>query len=488
MEVDGSCLLVLIQCRDREWHGDMQGNEAWAQEAAQRCIRAGFGVLRVPTQNWADVKSEHPEWFQPLFKENMCRQEVICTINYIYYLCPALRQVHDVLQSCDSGNVDLCRRQGIDLQVPEGISQVSADLYVVCEASSNVATNLNPRNLRLVYGAYSQPVLWCGFNMASQSTGSKGVVGDAASLQVLGGCLQRLLLYHIDQTYKALRCPFFGLVQRDHICFGFLRHRSQCCDSSSGDSMPMSDSDFSPEPVIPETLSIRQKRVYTVDEVLCEALRETTKVRAAVDSFDIICLRLRSYMSSDDAILSADNHLVETQLQAVRDLRDTAQAARACNRLQSLLHGANGEMHGDLQAALGATDAETEVVRDPQEHIVMNWCKEKGWLQPEERQWKLLAMIRRGLIVDSSGAFLSCAHHNKQMHDFDECVRHFSVYKSFHLDERPPLEELAESFQRGHSDELTGGASVLERYFGQSLLCSLRSSYFIRGSNSSYIK
>jgi hypothetical protein len=46
----------------------MQGNEAWAQEAAQRCIRAGFGVLRVPTQNWADVKREHPEWFQPLFK------------------------------------------------------------------------------------------------------------------------------------------------------------------------------------------------------------------------------------------------------------------------------------------------------------------------------------------------------------------------------------------------------------------------------------
>ena len=317
----------------REWHGDMQGNEAWAREAAQRCIRAGFGVLRVATQNWADVKREHPEWFQPLFKENQCRQEVICTINYIYYLCPALRQVHDVLQSCDSGNVELCRRQGIDLHVPEGISQISADLYVVCEASSNVATNLNPRNLRLVYGAYSQPVLWCGFNMASQSTGSKGVVGDASSLQVLGGCLQRLLLYHIDQTYKALRCPFFGLVQRDHICFGFLRHRSQCCNSSSGDSMPMSDSDFSPEPVIPEGLSIRQKRVYTVDEVLREALRETTKVRAAVDSFDIICLRLRSYMSSDDAILSADNHLVETQLQAVRDLRDTAQAARACNRL-----------------------------------------------------------------------------------------------------------------------------------------------------------
>ena len=488
MEVDESCLLVLIQCRDREWYGDSQGNEAWAWEAAQRCLRVGFGVLRVATQNWADVKRQRPEWFQPLFRENQCRQEVICTLNYIHCLCPVLQQVHDVLQSCGEENVDLCRRQGIHLYVPEGIRRVSCDLYVVCEASSNIATNLSPRNLRLVYGAYSQPVLWCGFNMANQSTGSKGVVGDAASLQVLGGCLQRLLLYHIDQTYKALRCPFFGLVQRDQICFGFLRHRSQCCNTSSGDSMPMSESDYSPEPVIPLTLSIREKRVYTVDEVLREALRDTTKVRAALDSSDIVCLRLRSYMSEDDAILSADNHLVETQLQAVRHAVDIAQAARASSRLQSLVDGDNGDMHGDLQAALGVIDAETQVVRGAQEHIVMNWCKDKGWLQPEERQWKLLAMIRRGLVVDSSGAFLSCAHHNKQMHDFDECVRHFAEYKTWHLDERPSLEELAESFQRGHSDELMGGASVLESYFGQSLSSSWCSSCSIRGSNNSYIR
>ena len=54
----------------RERHGDMQGNEAWAWEAAQRCILAGFGVLRVAMQNWADVKREHPEQFQLFFKEN----------------------------------------------------------------------------------------------------------------------------------------------------------------------------------------------------------------------------------------------------------------------------------------------------------------------------------------------------------------------------------------------------------------------------------
>ena len=39
-----------------------------AREAAQRCILAGFGVLRVAMQNWADVKREHPEQFQLFFQ------------------------------------------------------------------------------------------------------------------------------------------------------------------------------------------------------------------------------------------------------------------------------------------------------------------------------------------------------------------------------------------------------------------------------------
>ena len=101
MAVDASCILVLLQCRDREWYGDKDGNEAWAREASQRCIDQGFGVLRVPTQNWADVKRKHPEWFSPVFDENQCKQQVICTINFIHFLCPMLQKVHSVLQSCD---------------------------------------------------------------------------------------------------------------------------------------------------------------------------------------------------------------------------------------------------------------------------------------------------------------------------------------------------------------------------------------------------
>ena len=56
--VDDACILILLQCRDREWFGDADGNEAWALEAAQRCVDNGFAVLRVPTQNWAEVKEQ----------------------------------------------------------------------------------------------------------------------------------------------------------------------------------------------------------------------------------------------------------------------------------------------------------------------------------------------------------------------------------------------------------------------------------------------
>ena len=118
--------------------------------------------------------------------------------------------------------------------MPEGVKQVSTDLYVVCEASSNIAANLTPRGLRMIYGYYEEPLLWAGFNMASQHTGSKGLVGDAGSLLLMGQILARCLFYHIDQTYKASRSPFFRVVQKNHICFGYLRHRSQCCDSSQG--------------------------------------------------------------------------------------------------------------------------------------------------------------------------------------------------------------------------------------------------------------
>jgi hypothetical protein len=301
--------------------------------------------------------------------------------------------------------------------------------------------------------------------MESQSTGSKGVVGDAASLMVLGGCLQRLLLYHIDQTYKALRGPFFALANRNHICFGYLRHRSQCCNTSTGDAMPMSEADYAPILEIPNRLWNREKNAFTVEEALRGALEVTTKCRG---SPDIVCLRLRKYMCEDDAILSADNHLVERRLDAVRKTVDIAQSARESHRLQVLVEGDNVAMHGDLQAALGVIDAEAETVRQQRDHVVMNWCRDRGWFTLEENEWKVLAMIHRGLIVDSSGTFLTCVHHKTQLHGFDLCRNHFTVTKNCHLHDNPCLNELADNIKSGRFDETDDGASVLRSYFGRS--------------------
>ena len=84
MAVEESFVLVLIQCRDREWHGDSHGNEKWAWQAALKCLAAGFGVLRVPTRNWSDVKCDHPEWFRPVWRDNLDKQHVMRTINFIH--------------------------------------------------------------------------------------------------------------------------------------------------------------------------------------------------------------------------------------------------------------------------------------------------------------------------------------------------------------------------------------------------------------------
>ena len=86
MDVDASCILVLLQCRDREWNGDNEGNEAWAWEAAQRCIDQYFGVLRVPTQNWADVKRHHPSSLRAASKTNALTFAEACPLLRITYL------------------------------------------------------------------------------------------------------------------------------------------------------------------------------------------------------------------------------------------------------------------------------------------------------------------------------------------------------------------------------------------------------------------
>ena len=472
MEEADSCIVILLQCRDREWWGiNNTGREAWAWEAASRCLEAGFAVLRVRTDDWDAVKRQHPEWFRPCFKENCDRQQVICSVNYIRFLCPTLQNARTVLES-DCGNVAKCREAGLDIHVPEGTKRVATDLYCVCEASSNIAPTLTPKSLRQVYAYYPEPIIWCGFNMAAQFTGSKGLVGDASSLLLMGDVLSRLKLYHIDQTYKALRGPFMALVEKNRICFGYLRHRSQCCDSSKGNSQAMSAEDYTPTPVIPEGGRFFDKRRFTVDTVLRSTLHETTRVRKPIDCFDIVALRLQSYMFADDPIFTENEGAVLRELDEIYRSVETNRIANACVRLDELLESAEGDAHGDLGKAVAAANRETEAAeasgddREEQENEVLSFCKDRGWLRESENQWLCVAMMRRGLTRHSSQECLTCC--GKQLWDFTECYNHYTKYKNEHLEQRPSIADLASIIERGHEDDTKGTFSLLQQYYGRS--------------------
>ena len=456
---------MLIQCRDREWNG-IRGREAWAWDAAQKCVSQGFGVLRVPTENWVDLKRQKPELFTRLFDQKQDKQHVICSINYIHFLCPLLYDVHRALVHCDE--VDnaqtVLRDNRFEIIVPVGTKRISTDLYVVCEASSNIGVNVTPRTLRLIYGAYSEPVVWCGFNMVTQSTGSKAVIGDCYNLLVLGRCLERLKLWHIDQSYKALRSPFFALSQKNHICFGYLRHRSQCCDSSTGDRMPMSAQDFRPEPTIPGRLQYGSKERWDVDAALSAALQCTTKVRGPQAPTDIVCLRCQCFLPEDDEVLTPS---VIRNLAKIQSDLETQQQARNCCKLQMLIEGDVTSRFPDLDKAFGVLRAEANCRQEQQEHEVMNWCNNKGWLKLEKNQWTVLAMVQRGLKVHESGEYLTCLHHSTQLHTLDNCVYHFTQKKKcFHLKESPCLEDLAGNIENERTDAVTGESAVLERFYG----------------------
>ena len=51
MAMVDSYVLVLIQCPDKEWNGDIHDNEDWAWQSAQKCLSAGFALRNLPNQN-----------------------------------------------------------------------------------------------------------------------------------------------------------------------------------------------------------------------------------------------------------------------------------------------------------------------------------------------------------------------------------------------------------------------------------------------------
>ena len=117
---------------------------------------------------------------------------------------------------------------------------------------------------------------------------------------------------------------------------------------------------------------------------------------------------------------------------------------------------------GSVQLWSAALNSPTIVlvsVQQQQAQKVMDWCYSRGWLNEEERRWKLFAMIQRGLTVHVSGIYLTCSHHNKQFHSFHSCQQHFSMVKNYHFGETPSLDELAEHIRENCN-------AVLQHYSG----------------------
>ena len=100
--------------------------------------------------------------------------------------------------------------------------------------------------------------------------------------------------------------------------------------------MPMSTDGYTPHPVIPESLSFREKKSFTVEEALLGALVVSTQVRGHRDVTDVVCLRLQSYMCKDDPIFSADNYSVLRRLELVRRSLKIAKTAHDGRSLQLL--------------------------------------------------------------------------------------------------------------------------------------------------------
>ena len=113
-----------------------------------------------------------------------------------------------------------------------------------------------------------------------------------------------------------------------------------------------------------------KKKCFTVEEVLRAGLQVTFKVRSSQDPFDLVCLRLQSYMVQNDAILQDQE--VKRRLETLRAGVTTAQNARDSAKLQMLVESANDTIHGDLNAALGVIEATAQTVDQQQDHSVMN--------------------------------------------------------------------------------------------------------------------
>ena len=81
--------------------------------------------------------------------------------------------------------------------------------------------------------------------------------------------------------------------------------------------MPLSETEYALVPNIPMLLLHPEKKLFSVDDALRDALQTTTQVKGHSSIFDIVCLRLRTYMWDDDLLLHENFAEVQKRLEAI---------------------------------------------------------------------------------------------------------------------------------------------------------------------------
>jgi hypothetical protein len=85
-------LLVFHQCMDLEWL-------AWGRASAEAFAALGFGVVRVRTCPWRELKEADPVASRNPYKEEQAEQQMICTIMMRDVTVPTIAEIAEFLQS-----------------------------------------------------------------------------------------------------------------------------------------------------------------------------------------------------------------------------------------------------------------------------------------------------------------------------------------------------------------------------------------------------